>query len=227
MNYINRLRYSYGFGKNRKYVRKRKLFKIRRFCPFFSIALLVFFIFACLSEAGLSSVSNSFSKEVAKKHLSNSVNTVISSVMKSGNTELSFVDLTKDTNGQILSISANTTLLNNFKIELTEKLNKTLNKRVGVYVPIGSLTDIALLNGRGFKVPIKMNFEGSVDISFSSEFVSAGINQSCHRITMTVCAVVISQSKRFNVYEDFETTTVISENIIIGDVPNLIAGTIT
>ena len=103
---------------------------------------------------------------------------------------------------------------------MLSQLEESLNGTVTVEVPVGSLTGIALLNGRGFTVPLTLQVESSADLSFETEFVSAGINQSCHRVTMTIRTQVISQSMRFPAETETETSTVLAETVLVGDVPN-------
>lgn len=134
--------------------------------------------------------------------------------------EDSFVDVSKGEDGKALWVSANTGELNALKNGLQARLEKLLNGKAKVGLPIGSLTEVAIFNGRGFQVPIKLQFEGAADISFHTEFVSAGINQSCHRITMTIMVRAYSQSRRFEALVETETTTVLAETVVVGDVPS-------
>ena len=68
-------------------------------------------------------------------------------------------------------------------------------------------------------MPLTLGMEGSADLSFQTEFVSAGINQSCHRVTMVVKAQGFSQSSRFETQVEVETSTVLAETVLVGAVP--------
>ena len=61
----------------------------------------------------------------------------------------------------------------------------------------------------------------AADLSFHTEFVSAGINQSCHRVTMTVTVQAYSQSQRFQTQAQVETSTVLAETVLVGQVPEM------
>lgn len=111
--------------------------------------------------------------------------------------------------------------MNALRVQVLERLEEPLNGSVTVEVPAGSLTGIALLNGRGFPVPLSMNLEAAADLSFHTEFVSAGINQSCHRVTMTVTVQAYSQSQRFQTQTQVETSTVLAETVLVGQVPEM------
>ncbi len=101
-------------------------------------------------------------------------------------------------------------------------MEEPLNGSVTVEVPVGSLTGIALLNGRGFPVPLSGELEASADLSFQTEFVSAGINQSCHRVTMTVTGPrSIPSPSVLQTQAQVETSTVLAETVLVGEVPEV------
>ena len=198
---------------------RRSSKKKRRKLPLILLLLGIFAVGAVVSEAGLSSVSEKLTEEAARSYLLTSINQAVNQELEEG--ENSFVSVTKGESGQVASVSANAPELNALKTGILSRLAKSLNGRASVYLPIGSLTDVALFNGRGFQVPVKLQFEGSADISFDTEFVSAGINQSCHRITMTVRAQVYSQSKRFEAFAQTDSSTVLAETVVVGTVPEV------
>ncbi len=90
----------------------------------------------------------------------------------------------------------------------------------GVSVPIGTISGIPLFAGMGPKLRLKFTPAGAVRSSFESEFRSAGINQTLHRInlklTATVRVILPGESHTLQV----EAWAAIAENIIVGDVPD-------
>ena len=70
-------------------------------------------------------------------------------------------------------------------------------------------------------MPVRMAFEGSANLRFDTEFTTAGVNQSLHRITMTVTAYAYSQSRRFEAKVEESTSTVLAETLVVGPVPSL------
>lgn len=179
-------------------------------------------IFAVLSEIGLSSVTEELTKQAAEKYIITSINSAVKKVLESYE-EDSFCSMNLDNAGNVVSVEANSTRINELKAELSSKITEELNGRKSIGIPFGSLTDIAVLNGRGFDVPVKMNYIGSAGLTIKSEFLSAGINQSCHRITLNVRATVVSQSKRFSAEVERETDVVLAETVIVGKVPGIAA----
>lgn len=182
-------------------------------------AAAVLLFWGTVSEAGLSAVSQELTEEAARSYLLSAINQAVNEELQEG--EGSFVAVCKSGSGEVSAVSADAAKLNSLKTGVLSRLSKSLNGKVTAYVPIGSLTNVGILNGRGPKVPIKLNLESSADISFQTEFDSAGVNQSCHRITMTVKARTYSQSRRFETRVEAQTATVLAETVIIGDVPNV------
>ena len=90
----------------------------------------------------------------------------------------------------------------------------------GVSVALGTLSGIPLLSGLGPRLSFRFTPVGMVQSSFHSEFRSAGINQTLHRITLqltgTVRLVLPGRSYTVTVM----ALAPISENVIVGDVPN-------
>lgn len=182
------------------------------------MAILVVAGMALFSEWGLSSISPELTQEAARCYLLSCVNEAIEAEVEEES--MSFVTVERDQEGKICGVSTNTAALNGLRVRVLGRLEDSLNGSVTVKVPAGSLTEIALLNGRGFPVPLKLWMEGVADLSFQTEFTSAGINQSCYRVTMTVSVQAYSQSKRFSVQVEEETSTVIAETVVVGTVPD-------
>ena len=89
----------------------------------------------------------------------------------------------------------------------------------GVSVALGTLSGVPLLSGLGPRLSFRFTPVGMVQSSFHSEFRSAGINQTLHRITLQLTGTV-----RLVLPGRTSTVTVmalapISENVIVGDVP--------
>ena len=90
----------------------------------------------------------------------------------------------------------------------------------GVTVPFGTVSGIPILAGKGPKLTLRFTPAGAVASTFSSEFTSAGINQTRHRINicLTASVRVVLPGEAVKLVVRAEAT--IAENIIVGDVPN-------
>ncbi len=193
--------------------------------PWWKLAavLLILAILGVLgAEMALSAVSPDLIQEAARGYVLDSVSQAVEQELEA-HTE-PFVHVEREANGQVNLVSANPDRLNALKAGVLERLSKSLRGQVTVYVPAGSLTGVGLFNGRGFPVPVKLQLEGSATVEFSTDFISAGVNQTCHRLTMTVYAQVYSQSRRFETSAQAQTSTVLAENLVVGEVPKLVTG---
>ena len=92
----------------------------------------------------------------------------------------------------------------------------------GIPVPQLTFSGIPFLVGRGWPVKLNLKLVGAVNCSFDSEFKTAGINQTEHKITLRTNAVVDVVlpfcTKRTNV----EIEMLFSDSIIVGQVPEFL-----
>ncbi len=185
------------------------------------IAIVVIFalLWCCISEWGLSSLSKELVEEAARNYLIASMNRAIEE--ECGLQENGPLSVNKSGGNEISAFSVDCTALNQMKTGVAQRLFKLLNGRVTLRVPIGSLTDVGILNGRGPGIPLKLNFAGASDVTFQTDLESAGVNQSCYRVVMKVSASLHSQSRRFEVRAEETTSAVVVETLVIGEVPNV------
>lgn len=128
----------------------------------------------------------------------------------------------KDNNGNVTMIKANiipiNEIISDVAIYIQEELNKTENSEFSI--KLGSFTGSKILSGRGPNVNIKISTIGNLDTSLESEFISAGVNQTLHRLYLQVeCNVIILTP--FNTMEEKITNQVLlAEAVIVGTTPN-------
>ncbi|MBQ3101333.1 MAG: sporulation protein YunB [Clostridia bacterium] len=114
------------------------------------------------------------------------------------------------------------TAVNSIKSDFAKKLTDSLkNGKIRISVPLGDIIGHPSTLGRGPRVPIKLSGFTSAVTDIKSDFISAGINQTLHRISMTVtleCTLILP---RFRTEKLTETITVpLSEVVIVGNVPS-------
>ena len=116
------------------------------------------------------------------------VNSVIADVMAEGNYDAeTFVSLDKNEAGEITAVSSNMARINALSAEILERVvGATENRRLNVSVPLGNLTGISLLMGRGPGVPEEIIMMTSSRVEFQNNVVTAGINQTKHQINLEV-----------------------------------------
>jgi len=131
------------------------------------------------------------------------------------------IHVEKDREGNITLLKADTLKLNKIACDValdSQKQLKLLGNN-GVKLPLGYILQNNLLAQLGPKITVYMNPIGYIETKYESEFESAGINQTRHKIYVQVQAklrIVIPLKK-----EDIEVMSEvpISETIIVGKIP--------
>ena len=128
----------------------------------------------------------------------------------------------KDNAGNISMIRANVmpinAIISDVAIKIQEELNSTENSEFSI--PLGTFLGSKLLAGRGPKVSIKMSTIGSVLTDLKSEFSSAGINQTMHRIYLEVKCTVVILTPFETMEEEITNQVLLAEAVIVGTTPN-------
>ena len=91
-------------------------------------------------------------------------------------------------------------------------------------MPVGSLTGISLFSGRGFSLPVEVVAVGSAHGDFQSQFTSAGINQTRHRILLEVTVSVEILLPGETMQTEICPQVPIAETVIVGQVPDTYLG---
>lgn len=132
------------------------------------------------------------------------------------------ISIIRDENGKIVTISSNSATINMLALELTEKAQNALSRMgaTGIDIPIGSFSGMPIFTGRGPTVNIKMLPIGTIYCKFNSTFTEAGINQTNHRIYLKVFSSVSVILPTANQIVETQTELMISESIIVGDIPD-------
>ena len=121
--------------------------------------------------------------------------------------------------GKVTLMQANTILMNSIAAEVALEVQEQLGKisKANIKVPLSNAFDTQIITLPSIKVQIVP--QGSVAVDFATEFESAGINQTSHRIYI----IVVTDIKMIVplVSENLRITTniPIAETIIVGDVP--------
>ena len=125
---------------------------------------------------------------------------------------------------QVTSIETISYAVNKTQSELTLAINSKL-RQIGcksTEIPLGSLTKTFLLNGKGPKIHIKITPVGCTTVRLKSELVSAGINQTKHRITAVIGINMSSSTPLISFSTASEFEFLIAESVIIGEVPDIV-----
>ena len=153
---------------------------------------------------------------VAVQAVNNSVADVVNT-----ETYSNLTDIRRDQNGTITSINADAVAMNLLAVKVSTYAQNYLASlgNEGIPVPLGTFSGLPFLVGHGWAVKLNFKLVGAVNCSFDSEFKTAGINQTEHKITLRSYAVVDVVlpfcTKRTKVFVDM----LFADSIIVGEVP--------
>lgn len=132
------------------------------------------------------------------------------------------IKVQKDSMGNITMLQADTLKMNKIAADVALESQKELRNLgdVGISIPFGYIFKNNILAPLGPNITIKMQPIGYIETKYFSEFESAGINQTRHRIYVQVIAnlriVVPLKDNEIKV----KCETPIAETIIVGKTPN-------
>lgn len=160
------------------------------------------------------------SNEKIRALTTDAVSTAVFDVM-SENNSVEYLKITRDDKQNIKSVDMNTAAIN----DLAQKITLTAQKRIneigkdGIKIPVGSLSGVTLFTGLGPDINIKIYLVGSTQTQIISLFSSAGINQTLHRLYINISGSVAVAVPGLPSTIKTSTQVLMSEMIIVGEVP--------
>lgn len=148
-----------------------------------------------------------------------SVNAIVKERMHAGAGE-GLVSLERSADGSVTAVTTNVSAVNALAAEVLEQaVAATQEEELHVRVPIGSVLGLKRLS-----VPVSVKLLSSSRADFRSELESAGINQTRHRIVLTLRVDAALFMPWRMVETAAETEILISETVIVGRVPQMYWG---
>ena len=173
-------------------------------------------------ERNLTEILLSLAQAQARAMAVQALNEAADEIVLSGVTYDQLMAVTADDNGQIRLIQANTPEMNRLasRASLTAQQKITGLEQESLYVPLGSVLGITLLAGYGPPIEVRMLPVGAVNARFTTEFETAGINQTRHKISLTLTAQVELVIPTGAMEVQAVTQVAVAESIIVGQVPD-------
>lgn len=185
------------------------------------LGVLLLTALALYIEGNLTEVTLSLAQAKAKTLAVTVLNETVEQVVQEGMGYDALVHVTKDEAGQVRLIQADTTAMNHLAARVSalaqEKLDSTENR--AVQVPLGSALGLTLFAGAGPKLRVQVLPVGAIAARFDTEFQAAGINQTRHRILLTMTATVKLVIPTGAKTVEASTQVAVAESIIVGEVP--------
>ena len=158
---------------------------------------------------------NSLTEQALNVAVSNVINTTINYD--------SIMTISYNPNGDINYISANQYMINTITREIIKDANiqiANINSDY-FYIPIGTLSGIALFNGRGHKVKLSATPVSIIGSNFDSNFINVGINNTLHKIYLNVEAQINMNLPIKKQTIKVNQQVLLCESVIVGKVPNV------
>ena len=149
------------------------------------------------------------------------INRAVKQVVAQGVTYEELMETELDAQGRVAMLRANTMRMNELAAATALLAEEELNSIENQYVeiPLGAALGIQFLSGFGPRISVQILPVGAVQTGFETEFESAGINQTRHKIFLalrTTVSLIIPTGSRV---VDVTSSVPIAESIIVGEVP--------
>ncbi|MDR2656482.1 MAG: sporulation protein YunB [Oscillospiraceae bacterium] len=183
------------------------------------IGMLLFFDF------NLKPIILSMASAQARVMATNALNTAVYELMREKITYQDLVTVITDNEGRVAMLQADTMRMTELGARAALLAQRNLNElsAADLRIPIGAITGVRLLAGRGPGVHVNIIPMGSATVEFIDDFSTAGINQTRHRIYLRINATVRMVIPTASSVSDASTQVLLSESILIGQVPGTYA----
>lgn len=205
--------------KKQKKIRLKRKIKIVFLC-----ALLLFTAVFIYYLKVVCPIVTSLSKEKILSIATSSVSEVVGEVLLEQRTTYDdLVEISYSQAGEVEIIEVNSVQVNLLIREVTKKVQERFNKlnTSGIDVALGTFTGIPFLYGIGPSISVQLVPVGTIKTKLDSQFKSAGINQTLHRLNFVVCANIgmVLPINTQNLTTELEV--MICESVIVGKIPNV------
>jgi len=136
-----------------------------------------------------------------------------------------FVTLDKDEGGNIVSLDTNMSRVNAFSSQILYEVAKLDREAIPVHIPAGNLVGSSLLLSKGPDLVIEIIMLTSAHVEFQSRMEAAGINQTEHRLVLSVIVDIDVLVPWGRMSSQVVREVIIAETVIVGSVPNMYVNT--
>lgn len=189
------------------------------------LALVLLALAVILFNQQIRPVMESVTVNRAKARSIEIINSVVlNEIDQNGLSYENLVNINRDADGRVLSITSDITKMNRVKANIIADVQKGLDgmEESGEDIPIGTLIGSHLFHGYGPSLRLRITLTGNVKADFKSTFESTGINQTRHRIFLSVDTSVYSFLPGVSETTDVSTDVLVAETVIVGEVPEVL-----
>ena len=158
----------------------------------------------------------------ARNSVTSAVNDAIGTLMSEGELQYgSLISFEKDGDGRVTALVCDMVRANSLKTRITADIIKALTDERGtdIGIPLGNLIGGSILSGKGPEIPVRIISVSSVETDFKNAFTTSGINQTRHRLMISVDVQVDVMVPGSVMQTEVSTTVAVAESVIVGSVP--------
>lgn len=144
------------------------------------------------------------------------------------NEQKSYATILYNPDGSIAALMVSAAAVNALQADLTARASAAISDYTadGISVPVGGASGLTILSGRGPRIRVRLCPVGAVTPALSSSFEEAGINQTIHRLTLTLTAQVRLAAPLQDETVTASYSCLVAETWLVGELPDyLLAGT--
>ncbi len=209
-----------------RYIKRKKKKMSRKTKLRITLIVILTFILLCVFYyiKVVCPVVVKLSEEKIRAVATESISEVVGDVMIDDNLSYdNLVNITYSSSNKIERIEVDTVEINILIRNITKGVQEkfyTLGNE-GIKIALGTFSGIPFLYGLGPDISVKLVPVGIVNTKVSSNFVSAGINQTLHRlyfiVSATIGMVLPAQTQNF----ETNLEVLLCESIIVGEIPDV------
>ncbi|MBE5804780.1 MAG: sporulation protein YunB [Clostridiales bacterium] len=150
------------------------------------------------------------------------LNEAVEETLASGVSYDQLMSVTTGPDGTVRFVQANTAEMNRLASRVTLLAQKKLEELEDqvISVPLGSALGLTIFAGSGPRIQVRILPVGAVIPRFDTEFQTAGINQTRHKLLLTLTATVRLVIPTGAAVMEASTQMAVAESIIVGQVPD-------
>lgn len=165
--------------------------------------------------------------QLATARASNAVNRIVTEAVNDAIDSGEFqydklIVFEKDKEQKITALQSNMPEFNRLQSRILDQILERISEvsTHDLSIPVGSLTNVDLLAGRGPLITVKMQSVGSSTARLVNRFTSAGINQTKHQIILNVDVYISILLPGFTTATKVSNSFTVAETVIVGSVPD-------
>ena len=176
------------------------------------------YVFSVSLRPALIRVSQAYAKNVVSQVIDDEVKKVMLEEFFSYD---KIVVISRDKDGNVTSVSANSTLINRFTNDLGISIGDELDKisRVKRKIPLSSVFGTDLFSGLGPRITVRFVPISVTNADISHTFEEAGINQTIHTVNLTVTVDMEVLIPMASSTLHINSGMPIAQTLIVGSVP--------